>query len=218
AGRRSGGRRPVAGAAGGGRSPERRAAAGASGSAQRRLGREWERAAVTTIGPVSGTVNGKPPVRGRIYYLLGGTLPSPYREWVAADNTGRGWRWREALRLALLSAPFAVVFLLLPGRLAARATMAICIVVAAAVTGIVSAGFFRNRRLVQHGLPPVVAPEEDPERDEPLTGQAPQGQRRRDHDLSAPPEAGAGGLGQALQGVGEGVGGHDDAREFSDGA
>lgn len=121
---------------------------------------------MTSIGPVSGAVNrARPPARGRIYYLLGGTLPPPHRAWVQADNTGPGWRWRGSLRLSLLSAPFALVFLLLPGRLAARVTLAVCIVVAAAVTGIVSAGFFRNRRLVQHGLPPVVAAEEDPERD-----------------------------------------------------
>lgn len=144
---------------------------------------------MTTIGRVTGE---KPPARGRVYYLLGGTLPPSYRAWVAADNTARGWRYREALRLALLAAPFAVVFLLLPGKIEARATMAICIVVAAAVTGVVSAGFFRNRRLVQHGLPPVVAAEEDPERDEQPAAL----------DAATPPGARTA---HALERVGEGV-------------
>ena len=57
----------------------------------------------------------KPPLGGRLHYLIGGTLPTEYRLWVEHDLTGPGWRNRQAFRLVVQTLPFALVFLLLPG-------------------------------------------------------------------------------------------------------
>jgi Family of unknown function (DUF5313) len=103
----------------------------------------------------------RPGFNGRVYYLVGGTLPPRHQSWVAADCVGARWRSRQATRTVLLMVPFALVFLLLPGRLDVRTTMALLLLLTAAAAGFAAAGYFRDRRLVQHGLPPVVRPDED---------------------------------------------------------
>jgi Family of unknown function (DUF5313) len=105
----------------------------------------------------------RPPLTGRVYYLIGGTLPPAYADWVARDCSGPGWRARQAARPVVLLAPFALVFLLLPGAMDARVTTAVLILATAVAVGFGGGGYFRNRRLVQHGLPPVVARDEDPQ-------------------------------------------------------
>jgi hypothetical protein len=51
--------------------------------------------------------------------------------------------------------PFAVAFALLPGQIAARLAIAGCLLAAALGLGFATSGRFRDRRLVQHGLPAV---------------------------------------------------------------
>ncbi|SNQ46393.1 conserved hypothetical protein [Frankia canadensis] len=121
----------------------------------------------STAGGQDGTVTAteqeqqRPPLTGRIYYLLGGTLPSTYRAWISHDLTGSGWRTRQAARPVLLMAPFAVIFALLPGAIAVRATVVAFLLVSGAGLGFATSGYFRNRRLEQHGFPPVLAVEDD---------------------------------------------------------
>ena len=62
-----------------------------------------------------------------MHYLLGGQMPKRYQDWVAQDLLTDGWRHRQALRLVLLSAPFALIFLLLPGSITVRVTAALVI-------------------------------------------------------------------------------------------
>jgi hypothetical protein len=90
-------------------------------------------------------------------------MPTEYRLWVEHDLTAKGWRNRQALRLVLQTLPFAVVFLLLPGRISVRAGIAAFLLLVSVVMGYATAGNFRNRRLVQHGLPVPTEPEEDEE-------------------------------------------------------
>ncbi|MBL7501716.1 DUF5313 family protein [Frankia sp. CNm7] len=97
----------------------------------------------------------RPPLAGRISYLFGGALPAPYRAWVQADLTGPGWRRRQALRPALTMLPFAIVFALLPGPVGTRLMLVGFLLVAAAALGVALSSHFRDRRLVQHGFPPV---------------------------------------------------------------
>jgi hypothetical protein len=94
-----------------------------------------------------------PPWTGWVYYLVGGTLPPTYSAWVSHDLTAPGWRRRQAARTGLLLLPVACVFALLPGPVAVRAT--IVAFIAATALGLGAAGYFRNRRLLQHGFPPV---------------------------------------------------------------
>ncbi|WP_041938876.1 MULTISPECIES: DUF5313 family protein [Frankia] len=103
----------------------------------------------------------RPPLTGRVHYLLGGTLPPTYNAWISQDLTAPGWRTRQAARPFVLMLPFAVVFALLPGELAVRAATVAFLLVAGAGLGFATSGFFRNRRLEQHGLPPVIPPHED---------------------------------------------------------
>jgi Flp pilus assembly protein TadB len=86
--------------------------------------------------------------------LLGGQLPSRYQDWVAQDLLTDGWRHRQSLRLLLLSAPFAIVFLLLPGSLTVRVTAAIVVLLFTLGLGYLTGNNFRDRRLRQHGLEP----------------------------------------------------------------
>ena len=102
------------------------------------------------------------PLTGRIYYLVGGTLPPKYNDWLSWDLTGPGWRLRQALRPFLLMLPFAVMFALLPGQISVRVTIVVFLLVAGIGLGFATSGYFRNRRLVQHGFPPVF-PSEDRE-------------------------------------------------------
>jgi hypothetical protein len=96
-----------------------------------------------------------PPLRGRVYYVVGGVLPDRYRPWVSRDLTAPGWRRRQACRPLLMMVPFAVAFALLPGQLAARLAIAACLLAAALGLGFATSGVFRDRRLVQHGFPPA---------------------------------------------------------------
>ncbi|EIV94014.1 DUF5313 family protein [Frankia sp. QA3] len=103
----------------------------------------------------------RPPLTGRIHYLLGGTLPPTYNAWISKDLTGPGWRTRQAARPFILMLPFAVIFALLPGEAAVRAVTVAFLLVAAAGLGFATSGFFRNRRLEQHGFPPVFPANDD---------------------------------------------------------
>jgi hypothetical protein len=96
-----------------------------------------------------------PPWTGWVYYLVGGTLPPTYSAWVSHDLTAPGWRRRQAARTGLLLLPVACVFALLPGPVAIRMTIVVFIAVTALGLGFGAAGYFRNRRLLQHGFPPV---------------------------------------------------------------
>lgn len=87
-----------------------------------------------------------------MHYLLGGQMPARYRDWVARDLLGDGWRHRQTLRLVALSAPFAIIFLLLPGAITVRVTAAVVILVATAGLGYATGSNFRERRLRQHNL------------------------------------------------------------------
>ncbi|EFC81726.1 DUF5313 family protein [Parafrankia sp. EUN1f] len=101
-----------------------------------------------------------PPLGGRMHYLLGGTLPPRYNDWVSHDLTGSGWRLRQALRPFVLMLPFAVVFALLPGQLSVRITIVVFLLLSGVGLGLATSGYFRNRRLEQHGFPPVFPPTE----------------------------------------------------------
>jgi len=103
----------------------------------------------------------RPPLGGRLNYLFGGTLPTEYRLWVERDLTGSGWRHRQAARLVLQTLPFALIFLLLPGQPAVRLGIPIFLLAVSVALGYGTASNFRNRRLVQHGLPVPVPREED---------------------------------------------------------
>jgi hypothetical protein len=103
----------------------------------------------------------RPPLTGRIYYLLGGTLPPAYHPWISHDLTGPGWRMRQAARPPLLMLPFAVIFALLPGELAIRGISVAFLLIAAVGLGFATSGYFRNRRLEQHGFPPVLPADDD---------------------------------------------------------
>ncbi len=89
-----------------------------------------------------------------MHYLLGGQMPARYQDWVAHDLLSDGWRHRQALRLVLLSAPFAIIFLLLPGSLTVRVTAALVTLLATLGLGYATGNNFRDRRLRQHGLEP----------------------------------------------------------------
>jgi hypothetical protein len=96
-----------------------------------------------------------------VSYLIGGTLPTEFRLWTERDLTGRGWRHRQAGRLVVQTLPFALVFLLLPGRISVRISIALFLLVVSVAMGYATSTYFRNRRLVQHGLPIPVPREED---------------------------------------------------------
>lgn len=107
----------------------------------------------------------KPPFLGRLSYLIGGTMPTEFRLWVEHDLTGSGWRNRQALRLVLQTLPFMVIFLLLPGRISVRISIAVFLLLVGVGMGYGTSTYFRNRRLVQHGLPVPVPREEDEDDD-----------------------------------------------------
>jgi hypothetical protein len=107
----------------------------------------------------------KPPFLGRLNYLVGGTMPTEFRPWVEHDLTGSGWRNRQAIRLLLQTLPFAVVFLLLPGRTSVRISIAVFLLLVGVGMGYATSTYFRNRRLVQHDLPVPVPREEDEDDD-----------------------------------------------------
>jgi hypothetical protein len=94
-----------------------------------------------------------------VHYLLGGQLPARYRDWVAHDLLSDGWRHRQTLRLVLLAAPFAIIFLLLPGSITVRVTAALLVLVATLGLGYATSNNFRDRRLRQHGIEAPPEPE-----------------------------------------------------------
>jgi hypothetical protein len=120
-------------------------------------------------GPTSSNRPGRrPPFLGRLSYLIGGTMPTEFRLWVEHDLTGAGWRNRQAIRLVLQTLPFAVIFLLLPGRINVRVSIAVFLLLVGVGMGYATSTYFRNRRLVQHGLPIPVPREEDEDEDDDL--------------------------------------------------
>ncbi|ONH32285.1 DUF5313 family protein [Pseudofrankia asymbiotica] len=130
------------------------------------------------VGAASAPVGGlkAPPLTGRVAYVFGVALPAQYGAWVSRDLTGPGWRRRQALRPVLMMLPFAVVFALLPGPVGTRAVLVGFLLVAAGALGLGLSGHFRNRRLVQHGFPPVIKPNaEDVEDEEPVPAARPGG-------------------------------------------
>jgi hypothetical protein len=88
-------------------------------------------------------------------------MPTEFRLWVEHDLTGRGWRHRQAARLVAQTLPFALIFLLLPGRISVRISIAVFLILVSVAMGYGTSTSFRNRRLVQHGLPVPVVREED---------------------------------------------------------
>ncbi|MBL7492842.1 DUF5313 family protein [Frankia sp. AgB1.9] len=108
----------------------------------------------------------QPPFAGRVSYVFSGRMPAQYAGWVFQDLTAPGWRWRQTLRSVLMMLPFAIILAVLPGPPGTRGMLAGFLLVAAAAMGLILAGSFRNRRLVQNGFPPIVRPEED--EDEPV--------------------------------------------------
>ncbi len=108
----------------------------------------------------------RPPLTGRIHYLIGGQLPASHRAWVVADLTGPGWRHRQARRPLLLMLPFAVAFTILPGSASLRVSIPLALLVCAIVMGYTTSDTFRNRRLDQYGIPRPKPIEEDEDEDE----------------------------------------------------
>lgn len=107
----------------------------------------------------------RPPLTGRMHYLVGGTLPPAFHPWVSQDLTGPGWRVRQALRPLALMLPFALVFAMLPGAISTRMLVVAFLLVSSVGLGFATSGYFRNHRLEQHGFPPVLPThdEDDPE-------------------------------------------------------
>ncbi len=103
----------------------------------------------------------RPPLSGRLTYLLGGTLPSRYRPWVQRDLMTHGWRHRQARRPMLLMLPFVIAFALLPGEPQLRISLVAFLALGGVAMGYTTSGYFRNRRLEQHGFPPIERAEED---------------------------------------------------------
>ncbi|WP_462203569.1 DUF5313 family protein [Frankia sp. CcWB3] len=108
----------------------------------------------------------RPPLTGRVHYLLGGTLPPAYNDWVSHDLTGPGWRLRQAARPFLLMLPFALIFSLLPGEFGVRAVVVAFLLISGIGLGFATSGFFRNRRLEQHGFPPVFPTSDDEDKED----------------------------------------------------
>lgn len=105
----------------------------------------------------------RPSLGGRLTYLLGFPLPSRYRPWVRRDLMTPGWRNRQARRPMLLMLPFIITFALLPAQANLRVSLVAFLALGAVFMGYATSGYFRARRLEQHGLPPVVRREEDEE-------------------------------------------------------
>ncbi|WP_051233537.1 DUF5313 family protein [Pseudonocardia asaccharolytica] len=58
-----------------------------------------------------------------VWYAMGGRLPARYRAWVLHDVSARSWVLRHLCRTAVQLSPVAVLlFLLLPGSVAVRAS------------------------------------------------------------------------------------------------
>jgi hypothetical protein len=116
--------------------------------------------------PSDSAAPAAPPLTGRIHYLIGGTLPATYLDWVRADLTAPGWRNRQALRLVLLMLPFAIAFAVLPGQASVRVSIPLALLLIAVIMGYTTGETFRNRRLRQYGLERPKPVEEDEDEDE----------------------------------------------------
>jgi Family of unknown function (DUF5313) len=118
----------------------------------------------------------RPPFAGRLSYVFSGRMPTRYAPWVLRDLTAPGWRGRQALRSVLMMVPFAIIVAVLPGAPGTRGMLVAFLIVASGAMGLVLAGSFRNRRLVQNGFPAIVKPEEDEDeapRADPVAGAVP---------------------------------------------
>jgi hypothetical protein len=110
----------------------------------------------------------RPPLAGRIFYVVGGTLRPESRTWVWHDLTGPGWRHRQALRPVWCMVPFAIAFAVAPGPANVRVSIPLGLIVIALVMGYATSEAFRNKRLERHGLPRPKPVEEDDWDDEPV--------------------------------------------------
>jgi hypothetical protein len=131
-------------------------ALGAAGATQAAEGAGPAESGPAESGPVVA-----PSWVGRLYNAAGGALPPEHREWVRRDLTGPGWRRRMVLRPVLLAAPFAVLFMAVPGSLQLRIPIAIGILLWTAGMSLAMSGSFRDRRLRINGLSPVDDPISD---------------------------------------------------------
>jgi Family of unknown function (DUF5313) len=117
--------------------------------------------------PSDAAAPAAPPFTGRVHYLIGGTLPPAYLDWVRNDLTAPGWRNRQALRLVLLMLPFAIAFAVLPGQASVRVSIPLALLLIAVIMGYTTGETFRNRRLRQYGLErPRPVEEDDDDEDE----------------------------------------------------
>ena len=116
--------------------------------------------------PEPSAAQARPPLTGRVHYLIGGVLPPSHRDWVVADLTGPGWRHRQARRPLLLMLPFALAFAIWPAPTPVRVSIPLALLVCAIVMGYATSDTFRNRRLDQYGIPRPKPIEEDEDEDE----------------------------------------------------
>jgi hypothetical protein len=117
-------------------------------------------------GPAVPAAPERPPLTGRVHYLIGGMLPPSHRDWVVADLTGPGWRHRQARRPLLLMLPFAIAFAILPAATSVRVSIPLALLVCAIAMGYATSDTFRNRRLDQYGIPRPKPIEEDEDLEE----------------------------------------------------
>ncbi len=94
-----------------------------------------------------------PSIRQRLWYNLGGTLPSDLQDWVRADLTGRGANVRYLLRV-LLPMPLLLLFLLFPGPIWVGLAMMLLLVVPTIYFTLALDFVYRRFRLLEHGLDP----------------------------------------------------------------
>ena len=89
-----------------------------------------------------------------IWYTMGGSLGSRYREWVLRDLTGRS-RWiRQVVRAAVQVVPLAVVLFLTLGTVWITWVGVICGLALALIYSVVYLDQSADYRLVKHGFPP----------------------------------------------------------------
>ncbi|HVX43044.1 MAG TPA: DUF5313 family protein [Mycobacteriales bacterium] len=90
-----------------------------------------------------------------VWYAFGGRLPDSCRDWVQHDLTDADWRWRGLVRIGVQILIPVVGLLFLPGPWSIRIFTAAIVVFGAAFAGAAYGEPLRDRRLAQHGLPPV---------------------------------------------------------------
>lgn len=94
-----------------------------------------------------------PSLRQRLWYNLGGTLPSELQDWVRKDLTGRGANVRYLLRV-LLPVPLLLLFLLFPGPNWVGFAMMLLLLVPTIYFAFALDYVYRRFRLLEHGLDP----------------------------------------------------------------